>query len=94
VIESFQTIEAVLCSLSLAMLAAGTYGIPNTTISKGKGVVGEWEYVMGANPVHSATKQSKDAKDAPPPFRPSHTHASDRIEPIEYLHDPEVPKIK
>jgi len=72
----------------------GSFGVPNTTISKGKGVVGEWEYAMGANPIHNPTKQSKDAKDALPPFRPSHTHASQRVERIEYLHDPEVPKIK
>eukprot|EP00983_Pelagomonas_calceolata_P132796 1161906-Pelagomonas_calceolata.AAC.1 len=71
-----------------------SFGVPNTTISKGKGVVGEWEYAMGANPIHNPTKQSKDAKDALPPFRPSHTHASQRVERIEYLHDPEVPKIK
>ncbi|KAF5829309.1 hypothetical protein DUNSADRAFT_16277 [Dunaliella salina] len=72
----------------------GTFGVPNTTLSRGKGVVGEFEYTVGANPVHHPTKQSKDAKDAPPPFRPSHTHASERVEKIEYLHDPEVPKIK
>ena len=30
----------------------------------------------------------------PPRLQPSHTHASERLNHIEYIHDPEVPKLE
>lgn len=73
---------------------AGSYGTPNTTISKGQGVVGEWGYVVGSHQPTTSGRKDKDAPPAPAPFHPSNTFAAQRIQRIEYLHDPEAPKIK
>lgn len=66
--------------------------MPNTTISKGKGVAGEWEYVI-APPPEKGEGGGEDKKDLVP-FKPSYAFASQRVEHIEYIHDPEVPKLK
>lgn len=70
----------------------GTFGVPNTTLSKGKGVANEYEYITEGPTPH-----------IPPipidrPFRPSHppkrgyNGAINRFP--EYLHDPEAPKLQ
>mmetsp|Transcript_24220 Transcript_24220/g.52925 ORF Transcript_24220/g.52925 Transcript_24220/m.52925 type:complete len:340 (+) Transcript_24220:316-1335(+) len=86
----------------------GTFGVPNTTISKGEGIAGEWKYVMQAAPGSAGTDggaaagetsgsgggaaagESKDLT----PFRPSNAHVGKRLNHIEYIHDPEGPKMK
>lgn len=69
----------------------GGFGVPNTTISKGKGVAGEWEYVIPTvDPKPEGDEEKKDTT----PFRPTNKFASQRIEKIEYIHDPEVPKLQ
>ena len=70
-------------------LPAGGFGVPNTTISKGKGVAGEWEYVI---PPPEEKKETDDKEIVP--FKPSYAFASKRVEHIPYLHDPEEPKLK
>jgi hypothetical protein len=40
---------------------AGGFGVPNTTISKGKGVAGEWEYVIVPPKVRHFQAQSLQA---------------------------------
>jgi hypothetical protein len=70
----------------------GGFGVPNTTISKGKGVAGEWEYVIPA-PAPKSEGGSEEKKDLTP-FRPTNKFASQRIEKIDYIHDPEGPKLQ
>lgn len=67
----------------------GGPGVPNTTISKGKGVAGEWEYVTPTDPT-----AKKSEKKIETPFRPSQAHAGGRTNHIEYIHDPEEPKME
>ena len=66
--------------------------MPNTTISKGKGIAGEWEYVPCA-PGPGGAAGASDGKDTTP-FKPSSTNPAARYKPIEYIHDPEVPKLR
>ncbi|KAJ9522631.1 hypothetical protein QJQ45_019712 [Haematococcus lacustris] len=69
----------------------GGFGVPNTTISKGKGVVGEWEYLPGtATPLEGTAVEKKEVV----AFKPSYAFASQRVEKIPYIHDPEVPKLQ
>lgn len=68
----------------------GGAGVPNTTISKGKGVAGEWEYILSPEPkVEGGIK-----KEDPIPFKMANAHVAKRINHIEYIHDPEEPKIE
>jgi hypothetical protein len=71
--------------------SSGTYGMINTTISKGKGVAGEWEYVMAPPPPEGAEKPKKEEIT---PFRPSNAHVAKRTNHIPYLHDPLDPKLQ
>lgn len=68
----------------------------NTTISKGKGIAGEWEYVMQSAPPGSEGAEGgtveKPKREEVVPFRPSNTHVAQRINHIPYLHDPLEPK--
>jgi hypothetical protein len=70
----------------------------NTTISKGKGIAGEWEYVMSAPPPAAAEGGEgggeKVKKEETVPFRPSNTHVAKRTNHIPYLHDPLEPKLE
>ncbi len=69
--------------------------MPNTTISKGKGVAGEWEYVVGREAAGDGAKGKAAAPaESLAPFRPTNAFASQRIQSIPYLHDPEAPKAK
>lgn len=63
----------------------GTYGMINTTISKGQGVAGEYEYKLVAG--DEGPKQKFVGEDINP-FRPSNAHAADRTSHIPYIHDP------
>eukprot|EP00201_Polytomella_parva_P009105 CAMPEP_0175063090 /NCGR_PEP_ID=MMETSP0052_2-20121109/14546_1 /TAXON_ID=51329 ORGANISM="Polytomella parva, Strain SAG 63-3" /NCGR_SAMPLE_ID=MMETSP0052_2 /ASSEMBLY_ACC=CAM_ASM_000194 /LENGTH=319 /DNA_ID=CAMNT_0016329215 /DNA_START=140 /DNA_END=1096 /DNA_ORIENTATION=+ len=77
----------------------GGPGVPNRTISKGLGVVGEWEYILGADakfPLDSegAGGEDKKAEDSALPFKPSSTHSKHLGKIVEYVHDPELPKIE
>jgi hypothetical protein len=83
----------------------GTYGMINTTISKGKGIAGEYEYVMSAGPPGSAGSATgtateggeaagKAKKESLEPFRPSNAFASKRTTHIPYIHDPLDPKLQ
>ena len=63
----------------------------NTTISKGKGVAGEWEYVMAPPPAEGAEKPKKEEIT---PFRPTNAHVAKRTNHIPYLHDPLDPKLQ
>lgn len=68
----------------------GGFGVPNTTISKGKGVAGEWEYLI-PSPAPDATNPEEPKVDNA--FKPSNQHVYKRTNHIDYIHDPEVPKI-
>jgi hypothetical protein len=78
----------------------GTYGMINTTISKGKGVAGEYEYLISSVPPGSgsgiAGEDGGGAGKKPEltPFVPSNAHVAKRINHIPYLHDPLDPKIQ
>eukprot|EP00798_Chlamydomonas_sp_ICE-L_P026042 gene26042-11740_t len=65
----------------------GGAGVHNTTISKGKGVAGEWEYITPFDPTPKAPPTHLDA-----PFKPSNAHVGGRTNHIQYIHDPEEPK--
>jgi hypothetical protein len=94
--------QTVACIVDTGMPAgpacAGGFGVPGTTISKGKGVVGEWEYVI--TPGASAADDGEGAQDAAAattsgsPFKPSSAMAYKRMSKIPYEHDPEGPKLK
>mgnify|MGYP001806855947 CR=1 FL=1 len=85
----------------------GGPGVPNTTISKHKGVAGEWEYICGADPstaprdpnnpdaaaATAATAPGAGAADAGPAFKPASLKPRHLGKQPEYIHDPEVPKI-
>lgn len=71
----------------------GGYGVPNTTISKGKGVAGEWEYVMAPTSTEGEGKE-KAEKQEYMAFKPTNAFASQRVEHIPYIHDPEAPKLQ
>lgn len=70
----------------------GHYGVPNTTLSKGKGVAGEYEYITEGPRPHF-TEPPIDR-----PFKPTHPPKSGYNSTInkfpEYLHDPEGPKVE
>lgn len=72
--------------------------MPNTTISKGKGVAGEWEYLIPAPPEQpegaAAAVSVKEKKDELAPFKLANAHVAKRINHIEYIHDPEEPKLQ
>ncbi|GLC37426.1 hypothetical protein PLESTB_001587300 [Pleodorina starrii] len=86
----------------------GGAGVPNITISKGRGIAGEYEYVLGADPAvaprltadadaAAAGKQAVppvEKTDAGPAFRPSSINPRHLGKHPEYLHDPEVPKLE
>lgn len=65
----------------------------NTTISKGKGVAGEWEYVM-SSPPPDAEGSDKPKREELVPFRPTNAHVAKRTNPIPYVHDPLEPKLQ
>ncbi|PNH11892.1 hypothetical protein TSOC_001211 [Tetrabaena socialis] len=84
----------------------GGAGVPNTTISKGKGVAGEYEYVVGSdpsvaprdpnNPTASPAKAAGAEGDKPeggPAFRPASLNPRHLGRQPEYLHDPEAPRL-
>eukprot|EP00798_Chlamydomonas_sp_ICE-L_P019100 gene19100-25704_t len=67
----------------------GGAGVPNTTISKGKGVAGEWEYLTPHDPTPKPPPAAVEN-----PFKPSNQHVGGRTNHIEYIHDPEEPKME
>ncbi|MEW5314714.1 MAG: hypothetical protein WDW38_006187 [Sanguina aurantia] len=72
----------------------GGPGVPNTTISKGKGIAGEWEYILGAGTKDSAAKKSEaGAEKNTVPFKPASLTSKTIGRVIEYIHDPEGPKL-
>lgn len=79
----------------------GSYGVPNTTISKGKGVAGEYEYIVGrdAGPPTKDGEGGEGGEGSKPepkpemePFVPANSHVAKRVNHIPYYHDPEGPK--
>ncbi|GFR42114.1 hypothetical protein Agub_g2957 [Astrephomene gubernaculifera] len=86
----------------------GGAGVPNITISKGKGVAGEYEYMLGADPAvappdfsdPNAPKPGKlkveiqKGEQGGPAFRPSSINPRHLGRHPEYIHDPEAPKIE
>ena len=74
----------------------GSYGMINTTISKGKGIAGEWEYIMATPPpaAEGGEGTEKPKKEEMVPFRPSNAHVAKRTNHIPYLHDPLDPKLQ
>ncbi len=93
----------VYLSLTPEFRLVGTYGMINTTISKGKGIAGEYEYVLQAPRPASAGKDGSDggeggegkkkAEDLTP-FRPANAFASKRMVHVPYIHDPIEPKLE
>ena len=83
---------------SLLLPLAGTYGMINTTISTGKGIAGEWEYVMQSAPPGTEGAEGgaveKPKREEVVPFRPSNTHVAKRTNHIPYIHDPLEPKLQ
>ncbi len=79
--------------------------MPNITISKNKGVAGEWEYICGADPATAprdpnnpdaapaAAGTAGAAAEAGPAFKPASLKPRHLGKQPEYIHDPEVPKI-
>ncbi|KAG2454791.1 hypothetical protein HYH02_000626 [Chlamydomonas schloesseri] len=85
----------------------GGPGVPNITISKNKGVAGEWEYICGADPATAprdpntpdaapaaAATAGAAAEAAGPAFKPASLKPRHLGKQPEYIHDPEVPKIE
>ncbi|GIL58765.1 hypothetical protein Vafri_13750 [Volvox africanus] len=79
----------------------GGAGVPNVTISKGRGIAGEYEYVLGADPAVApinpeAAKQAvtEPTEDSGPAFRPSSINPRHLGRHPEYIHDPELPKLE
>ncbi|KXZ46873.1 hypothetical protein GPECTOR_40g607 [Gonium pectorale] len=78
----------------------GGAGVPNITISKGKGIAGEYEYMLAADPAVAkellnpdAAPHTEGAEEAGPAFRPASYAPRHLGRHPEYLHDPEAPKI-
>lgn len=72
----------------------GGPGVPNTTISKGKGIAGEWEYILGADIKDTTGKKSEaEMEKNMVPFKPASLTSKTIGRIIEYIHDPEGPKL-